>query len=239
MYCKNCGNEIKNNARFCPKCGTKTRWINVSQKQFDVMQRITIASLVITIFAVIIVIKSSLNIARIVFFISLITYLIGMIICVIISKIYKLKFNRAIGKLKFITDIILILACIFGPLIGIAQYQDQKKDDLATQLGIQHNEEYAKEQKEKLLTELVGEHKAIYGGSGYLQLNKDYSFKMQCTDNYGSKINIEGTFYFSNGSIILKIKKENGYDLGNLSYTQEVAIASDNLAFGYTFKFER
>ena len=22
MYCKNCGNEVKNNERFCPNCGT-------------------------------------------------------------------------------------------------------------------------------------------------------------------------------------------------------------------------
>lgn len=238
MYCKKCGNEINSNARFCPKCGTKTRLISINQKQFDALQKLTIISLIlvcISLIAIIITKSTLLKIVRVVFFTSLIIYLISILICVIASKINKLRLSKTVEGLKYMT---IIFACLIGIGNGMSKYQ-QKEHERVMQLGIQHNEEYAKEQKEKLLTELVGKHKAIYGGSGYLQLNKDYSFKMQCTDNYGSKINIEGTFYFSNGSIILKIKRENGYDLGNLSYTQEVAIASDNLAFGYTFKFER
>lgn len=33
MYCRKCGNELKEDAKFCDKCGTKTEGIHFSKKQ--------------------------------------------------------------------------------------------------------------------------------------------------------------------------------------------------------------
>ncbi len=41
MFCKNCGNEIKDNAKFCSKCGTPT--ISDNSEQQNIEQEVFLA----------------------------------------------------------------------------------------------------------------------------------------------------------------------------------------------------
>ena len=88
---------------------------------------------------------------------------------------------------------------------------------------------------------LVGRHNIVYYNGfsdlsdflGYLKLNENNTFKIYInyTPLNTEIVNIEGTYKLSGSSIVIKITKESGFDLGSQSREDTITIAQDNLIY--------
>ena len=148
MHCVNCGNEIKEGQKYCGKCGTKVSNNNTLDNQnisdtkniglFEKFKKLVLITLIIGILSFIIVAITSSgetiiwNISKIVFFISLALYCIGIIACTIISKKNKMKLKGWLGMVQTITIAIVIAAIVIFIISKLINRNSDKNLEINT-----------------------------------------------------------------------------------------------------------
>lgn len=145
MFCKKCGNELKDDFEFCNKCGTKVNDDNIvkdkvqnntNKMDIEKYKKVTLISVIALIISFILVgITASMqmtptvnfiwSLSKIVCFMSLAIYLISMIVVTVISIKNKEKLKGWISVLQTITIVILLTVAViaFFGYISMKPYQ--------------------------------------------------------------------------------------------------------------------
>ena len=197
MHCVNCGNEIKEGQKYCGKCGTKVSNNNNLDNQnisdtkniglFEKFKKLVLITLIIGILSFIIVAITSSgetiiwNISKIVFFISLALYCIGIIACTIISKKNKIKLKGWLGTVQTITIAIIIAVFVVFIISKIIKSQDKQIIEINTiKIGISlsfNNSE----------AEYIEKYKDCYIYKVVLSSGEKYYVGAYSSDNYITK----------------------------------------------------
>lgn len=133
MFCSKCGNKIKEGERFCGRCGNPVNNLNeasnhnIEEKKvnnnIEKYKKVVLISLIVLVISFILVgITSSIqttpggsiiwSLAKIVFFVSLLIYGIGIIAVTVVAKKNKQKLKGWISAVQTITLIIVITAIV-------------------------------------------------------------------------------------------------------------------------------
>lgn len=132
MYCRKCGNELKEDDEFCNKCGTNVNitknieieheavgsrnFISIISDKFNVFKTILHVCIIIMIFSFLIIMFGKVNIlwniARTMFFISGIVCAISLIACQIYSSVRKKPLPFWMHILEVIAIIAIIISII-------------------------------------------------------------------------------------------------------------------------------
>lgn len=152
--CKKCGANLQEGEKFCGKCGKKVENIaeitrTSDKKEFlEKSKKVVLVSLITCITSFVVTGLTAdgnpfiWNIAKLIFFISLIVYCIGILYCTIISKKNKQKLNGWIGVVQTLTFSILIVATIVGICTALSDRDWNKKtkaNSVAVQLQLSFN----------------------------------------------------------------------------------------------------
>ena len=139
MYCSKCGKEVKNGDKFCSKCGQQVDK-NLKKNKFEYCKKTALIGLLVALIAFVLMLltdnkdlRTIWNICRIVVFIALVVYFIGIISCTVIARKNNQKLKGWLSWAQVITAIIIIVVIFVGIFTIISDNNAEESRERARQ----------------------------------------------------------------------------------------------------------